>query len=255
MITLYTVAGTGHGGASGATNTGANGFPALVGTLVDKTLYTWAPVPYPAGFPFVSSVKTGVATLTGMINSTPGKFALIGYSQGAMVTSGVLDALQTGGLRSRMGDCIAAVTFGNPRRQAGHACPVCPDPGGHGIEADNLLKNTPSWWWDFAIPHDIAANIGDDTNSKWLSTVFDAFCQDFEPNADLALFLTTIRGLPWSLVLLFLHTLPYLISPNISASDPIGAPHGQYAMYVPPGQKATCLNLAVQYFNTAARGA
>lgn len=143
MITVFEVPGT--GGAFQFQNS------------FDSTKVKWVGVTYPAQtYPMNTSVNEGIVNLTAAVNATqPGdKFAFIGVSQGAIVTSNVYDALRTGSLQSRRADLVGAVTLGNPRRQEGHTFPNCPDPGGHGLIASDLLTETETLWWDIAVPGD-----------------------------------------------------------------------------------------------------
>ena len=156
-------------------------FDALVGAAANPHLFNWCPIPYPATAPISltslgsppeqtgplislgQSISVGVAEVTSQIQSTPGTFALLGMSQGSAVISGVMQQLQSGSLTSRYGDCIGAVAFGNPCRQAGKSFPDGTDPGGAGMfptgtTSSNMgwIRNgsTPSWWWEMATPND-----------------------------------------------------------------------------------------------------
>lgn len=146
--TLFTVAGTAADMWTG--------YPADVGRAVDKTWF-FQPVFYPAqAFPMGPSVEMGRAELKRLIRERPGRIALAGYSQGAIVTSMVwmYDILNPAGeLHDRVNDVVASVTFGNPCREKGKAngnrLAGIPIPAGRGI-ADDRLENTPDWWLDFA---------------------------------------------------------------------------------------------------------
>lgn len=149
--TLFTVHGTGMADPFGP------GYPADLGRAVSD-VWTWQPVGnYPAAaFPMGNSVRAGRAELKTQIRNNPGKIALAGYSQGAMVTSFVWkhDIVNPKGeLHDRLGDVVASVTWGNPCREAGVAhgnrTSGVPVPDGRGI-ADDLLKDTPEWWYDYA---------------------------------------------------------------------------------------------------------
>lgn len=104
------------------------GFQADVARLLDDERWFWKPVEYPHSFgpinpPFpgapsyADSVQQGVANTELAINSTPGRFAICGYSQGAEVVSRVCAELAAGSLNHRLEDCIGCVTFGDPARQ------------------------------------------------------------------------------------------------------------------------------------------
>ncbi len=163
--TIYTVAGT--------IAYWNEGFPADCGRGVDQGLYTWQPVDYPAAtFPMGTSVKAGIAELVRLISETPGTFALVGYSQGAIVTSQVWrDRIlnPNGDLHSRLGDIFAHVTFGNPMRCPGIAngngivpigLPVAVDgyiTGGIAGPDDLTPWQTPPWMMDFAHDGDMYA--------------------------------------------------------------------------------------------------
>ncbi|WP_176561907.1 peptidoglycan-binding domain-containing protein [Mycolicibacterium palauense] len=148
---LFTVHGTGQRDPVGP------GYPAdIARQLLD--LWEWQPIGnYPAdAFPMGPSVQKGRRELIKQIKLRKGKFALIGYSQGAIVISLVwkYDILAEGGeLHDRLGDVIAAVTLGNPMRELGVAngnlYEGVPIPDGQGI-SDDLLVDTPDWWFDFA---------------------------------------------------------------------------------------------------------
>ena len=87
MITLFTIAGTGHPGMAGAGSTGRGCFPQQVAKRVNPTKYRWSPISYAAALPFTRSVARGITKLTDAINSTDGEFAIAAYSQGVMVTA------------------------------------------------------------------------------------------------------------------------------------------------------------------------
>lgn len=142
----------------------------MVGHYVNPSLWTYVDVDYP-GDDFVAesflqmdeSIAAGKQIVIDLIRQTPGKFALVGHSQGAAVISEVLKELMSGSLQDRYPDLIAGVTFGNPFREKGHTIPGGIDPNiwsgsnrpsqGPGPEED-LLVNTPDLWWDFANPGD-----------------------------------------------------------------------------------------------------
>lgn len=131
-LTWFTVAGTWADMWSG--------FPADVANGLDKRYWYWQPVNYPASFgpigggpapSYEESVAVGVEELIRLIEITPGRFALCGYSQGAEVVARVLIELISGRLTDRLKDCLWYVAFGDPARQSG-VC-VGRDPGGSGI--------------------------------------------------------------------------------------------------------------------------
>ena len=149
--TLFTVHGTGQPDPLGP------GYPADVARAVSDT-WKWQPIGnYSAkAFPMGVSVLEGIAELKVQIRNHPGKFALAGYSQGAICTAmlfkhSILDP--RGELHDRLDDVVAAVTWGNPCRELGVANgnrqAGIPIPEGRGI-SDDRLENTPSWWYDYA---------------------------------------------------------------------------------------------------------
>lgn len=149
--TLFTVHGTGMPDPLGP------GYPADVARAV-LDVWHWQPIGnWPAAaFPMGPSVQAGIAELKLQIRNRPGKFALAGYSQGAIITSlvakhSIFDP--RGELHDRKDDLIASVTWGNPCRQLGVAngnkASGLPIPEGRGI-SDDRLEETPSWWFDYA---------------------------------------------------------------------------------------------------------
>lgn len=146
--TLFTVSGTGADMWTG--------YPADVGRAVQDKWF-FQPVAYPAKpFPMATSVEAGRVELKRLIRERPGKIALAGYSQGAMVTTltYLRDILNPAGeLHDRLPDVAASVTWGNPCREKGVAhgnkLAGIPIPKGRGI-ADERLEGTPDWWLDFA---------------------------------------------------------------------------------------------------------
>lgn len=101
---------------------------------------------YPAKpFPMWPSILQGVDELNLQISSKPGKFSMIGYSQGAVVVGQVLKHQiinPKGALHHRIKDLKKVVMFGNPMRQQGiqtpdHWLPVA-DTATAGILEDRL---------------------------------------------------------------------------------------------------------------------
>lgn len=108
--------------------------------------------------PMGPSVAQGIEILSGYIADTtltPGKFAVIGTSQGALIASQVAKKLISGEI-NRLSDCIGFFHYGNPARQAGRAFPgaAAVAPGNGIATAAYRLTNTPSWIWEFANPGD-----------------------------------------------------------------------------------------------------
>lgn len=163
--TLYNLCGTG-----GAWN---NDFTADIANAVNGQHYDWQGVSYPAAtFPMGPSVKAGVEELVRLISQKAGTFALIGYSQGAIVTCKVWrDEIMNpnGRLHDRLGDIFAHVTFGNPMRCPGYAngnglanLPLPANEFGHltgGIAGPDDLTPWQTMWWhmDFAHNGDLYA--------------------------------------------------------------------------------------------------
>lgn len=177
--TLFTVHGTGMADPLGP------GYPADVARAV-LDVWDWQPIGnYPAAaFPMGPSVEQGRAELKAQIRNHPGKIGLSGYSQGAMVTSLCWkhDILNPkGDLHDRLPDVIAAVNFGNPCREAhvanGNKTSGVPIPEGRGI-ADDLLENTPAWWYDYAhggnstFGKDIYTDAPDDDTGENMTAIF-----------------------------------------------------------------------------------
>lgn len=116
---LFTVHGTGQPDPLGP------GLPAdTARACLDK--YRWQPIGNysAAAFPMWPSITQGVAELIGQISTKPGKFALAGYSQGAIVVGQVLKHAimdPNGALHHRLPDVTKVVCWGNPMRQEGFA--------------------------------------------------------------------------------------------------------------------------------------
>ena len=148
-VTVYTVAGTGVDMWTG--------YPADVARALDTSVFYWQPVAYPAApFPMGKSARAGEDELVRLMSlrDPADPFILIGYSQGAMVTSRVLRRILDGNLKQYRPGILAGVTFGNPLRERGHTFPGGADPGGHGLDP-KCLQGAPEWWHDYAIPGDI----------------------------------------------------------------------------------------------------
>jgi hypothetical protein len=158
-----------------------------VGRAANPDLFNWVPISYPASSPvtggnietnwipakntMANSARIGTEEVVRQIKATPGTFALVGMSQGAVVISQVLKAMLPGGvLADRYKDCIAGIAFGNPCRAPGTGLPgVAAAPGG-GVISLNYPQNPyasgltpvknqiPSWWWEFALPGDFFAS-------------------------------------------------------------------------------------------------
>jgi hypothetical protein len=116
------------------------------------------------------SVKQGIEELVRLISTKPGTFALMGWSQGAIVTCKVWrDEIMNpaGRLHDRKDDIFAHVTFGNPLRCPGYAhgnaLVGLPPPelefgyltGGIAGPDDLTPWQTTSWHMDFARDGDL----------------------------------------------------------------------------------------------------
>lgn len=163
---LLTLQGTGMPDPEGP------GYPAdLARQLVaDRPdLFVWQPVGnWPASaFPMKSSYTQAVTELVRLMTTVwhGWNFILIGYSQGAIATSIVLQRMMTGDLGFYLPHMTAGVTWGNPMREYMHTLPGGIDNGGQGIVLPNN-KNTPERWWDFADDSAMAGSPGDDLYCK-----------------------------------------------------------------------------------------
>lgn len=158
----------------------------VIGENANPSRYTWVPISYPASTPIgpdkisqrwrpdkislADSITAGVEDLANKIHTTPGTFALVGYSQGAAVTSKILQRMQIGGdLYHRQYDCIAAVALGNPMRRRNTSYPGATNVAGAGILSpvdrdDPTLSGLatteiPSWWWELCTPNDFYSDV------------------------------------------------------------------------------------------------
>lgn len=115
------------------------------------------------------SVQMGVDEVVRLINDRPGKFGVIGYSQGGAIAAKVGREIIHGRLKHRRNDALWIHTFGAPHRRQGHtfhegnALPfggiVKSDPvGGFGVPGIDPID-----WFDYALPKDIYANANPDS--------------------------------------------------------------------------------------------
>jgi hypothetical protein len=163
---VYTAAGTGAQPTEGlAWDTGSDGRLA--------PYYDCKGVEYPAiMFPMGPGIKEGITNLVSQISSMPGGFALVGYSQGAVVTSRLWrdEILNPNGqLHDRLGDIFVHITYGNPLRcpgiSRGNALVGIDGPvpldgyvtGGIAGPDDLTPWQTPPWMMDFAHDGDMYA--------------------------------------------------------------------------------------------------
>lgn len=170
-ITLFMVRGTGARTLQSMIGSTLGNFDQMVGEGLNPAVWDLVDVAYPgdqlsleAFLSMGNTAAVGVDVLTGLINALPAgrKFAMVGMSQGAIVISRVYDQIVSGSLSSRNADFVAGITFGNPRRKAGHSIPNGDSPGGtdsRGVLADDLMTSVDSRWWDFVNTGDMAADI------------------------------------------------------------------------------------------------
>lgn len=174
------------------TGNGANcwtTYPADMARAVSPDILTgnderwwWQPISYgaagingvpgqvPAAFPMQPSIDDGVREFTRLLKTyQPGQtFAVIAYSEGAIVFADMLDrmGITSSGtpdpsLTPYAEGFLGGVTFGNPRREKGHTLPGGIDPGGHGIVRPNL-KGTPDSIWEMAAGKNMPGSPGQD---------------------------------------------------------------------------------------------
>jgi hypothetical protein len=261
-LTVFDVAGT---AALAVLTAGRAGSPTTwtapswrLAQLTKPSLITIKEVPYPACVPFNASYKAGAATLVNMINQTPGKFAMVGTSQGAMVISSVYDTIRNGALSARNNDFLQGITYGNPCRKAGSIAPGCVDPGGHGINVDSWLQSgVDSRWWDFANPGDPAACNGAGpwtvngitydyrgSTGTWTASLFAEMCKNF--NGDLAALIAGLTNPPPNIAALAILLFQTLTGVTVG-------PHTTYGQTKPiAGNPSTCAELAAQQLMTIA---
>jgi hypothetical protein len=255
-LTVFDVAGTAAlsvltaGRAGSPTTSTAPGWG--LAQLTNSSLVAIKEVPYPACVPFNASYRAGAATLVNMINQTPGKFAMVGTSQGAMVITSVYDEIYSGKLSSRNGDFLQGITYGNPCRKAKSIAPGCVDPGGHGINVNSWLQSSvDSRWWDFVNPGDPAAcngagpwNVGGITydysgsNGTWTASLFAKMCKNF--NGNLAALIGQLQNPPQNIAALAISLFEVLTGVTVG-------PHTTYGQTTPiAGNPLTCAKLAAQ---------
>lgn len=144
-------------------------------TLVDPSRWDVRRVRWnEAAWPVQASVNNGVNEVIKQIETTaPGtKFALGGFSMGALVMSIVYNEIRFGRLKERKPDLVAGVTFGNPMRTVNHTWPgsrysgAWDVPGstrmGHGMfPMEDRLVAPDTFWWDFTNVDDVVSSVGD----------------------------------------------------------------------------------------------
>jgi Cutinase len=216
--------------------------------------FQWIAVPYKADFyPMKDSVAQGVTNLIKQINARNGPFVLVGYSQGAGIVANVYEAIRYGSLTPRRADFLGGVVFGNPRRQAGHTFPRCPNPGGHGIAgdiagADYLLSDCEELWWDFAAPGDQAACTPDSQAGQWESAIYQTLLSNYTGDIHEMLALVG-NGIPNAMLAVELaHGIKNLFHGFVTS----GA-HAQYqnpAYHPLPGDLRSCIEIARDHINS-----
>ena len=214
--------------------------------------FQWIPVAYEADFcPMQESVKQGVRKLINHIGARNGLFVLVGYSQGAGIVADVYDEIRNGSLTSRRSDFLGGVAFGNPRRQAGHTFPGCPDPGGHGIAGvRHLLCDCEDLWWDFAVPGDLAACTDDSQAGQWASAIYQTLFCDY--TGDITEVVAPVGEIPDALeqgmeLVLCIENLVYGFA--------ISGKHADYqnpAYHPLPDDPRCCIDIARDYINSLA---
>lgn len=154
---VFTVAGTGA--------RYDQGYPADIARALNPDQWIWQGAEYPAAaVPMQPSIDAGEAELVRLIllpEFVNLEFALVGYSQGAIVTSNVYDRLRTGDLQAHRHRLVAGATLGNPRRQNGHTIPNGIDPGGQGVVVPQL-QDCEVLWWDLADGKNMVNSPGND---------------------------------------------------------------------------------------------
>lgn len=163
-------------------------FDQQVAAAVDTALWQTVDVHYPGDsglfnglLNMVETAAEGTRILIDLINKTPGKFAIVGLSQGAIVCSNVYDEIRYGSLKHRREDFLGGVVMGNLRRQTGFTIPGGVDPGvkrngtpTHGALANDLLENCePDLWWDFANSDDSAADVDDTARGRGITAILE----------------------------------------------------------------------------------
>lgn len=213
--------------------------------------FQWIAVTYKADiYPMKESVAQGVTNLINHINARKGPFVLVGYSQGAGIVANVYDAIRYGSLKPRRADFLGGVAFGNPRRQAEHTFPHCPNPGGHGIAGEaypNLLRDCEKLWWDFAVPGDPAACTEDSEAGQWESAPYQTLLSNY--TGDIHEMLALVGGgIPNAMLAVELaHGIRNLFYGFVTS----GA-HAQYqnrAYHPLPGDPRSCIEIARDYIN------
>lgn len=118
---------------------------------------------------YADSVQMGVDEVVRLIESKPGKFGVIGYSQGGAVASQVGREVMSGRLAHRKSDCLWLHTFASPHRRAGHTFHLGNPLAYGGIIASDPIGGfgypgtSPIDWFDYGLPDDIYVNANPDS--------------------------------------------------------------------------------------------
>lgn len=142
------------------------GYTYDIGEELKKTgRWDHQPIGYPAqAFPMRPSYTAGVVELVRQLDlhgCDRRGWGFGGYSQGAIVTSIVLQRVLSGDLQRYRPTLLGGVTFGNPMRERGHTLPGGIDPGGEGIVLPNMV-GTPDTVWDMASGANMPGSKGND---------------------------------------------------------------------------------------------
>ena len=213
---------------------------------LNADFFQWVPVPYQADlYPMNQSVAQGVANLIGAINSIPGPFILVGYDQGATIISDVYDQIRTGSLQARRPDLLAGLAFGNPRRQPGVTFPMCPDPGGHGVQGWELLQDCEPLWWEFAAPGDLICTNHDTVPGSNNEAVYQLIYNSY--NGILSPLAALLTGAITNAEILLQNFLDLFYGVVTNSA------HGLYQNpnYHPvPGDARNCIQIGADYINS-----
>lgn len=271
------------------TGPGTGDFP----QFLDPTLWRTKTINYPASTAFMGpSIVDGVNQIVADIKLQPvgTPVALGGYSQGAAVMSCVYNEFRNGRLRDRRSDLRAAVTFGNPMREAGHtfqgssgysgACDISLDTrSGHGtfpalndiplvnpyVRQFARLQGTEEFFWDFTMPNEVISGVGDSPNGRYL--IYDYTMQGLTLLPVLAL-VQVLVGPAAALWNNFGKAPPSVVQDEnnmVKVTDAVtgeskyipGGGHVMYPFFPPPDSNGiipptgdTCFQMAAKYLNS-----
>ncbi|WP_202376241.1 hypothetical protein [Mycobacterium intracellulare] len=245
----------------------------LTGT--DQTHFEWVLVPYPAAVFWMSnSVNIGVSWLVNQIKQTPGKFILVGDSQGGIVCSDVYDQIRYGSLQDRRKDFLGGVMTGNLRREEGRyfpgmpenlkspgtsgMCDVCPPIGPYGGQGNPFnpkggnLIDTEDIWWEMAAPGDYFACTPISTElGLWLRIVIDFVFQDINGDIQAGIDLLFQHGIIGGIIAIIVDVITAV--QVIFSEFPINSPHNSYWSAKPiPGDDRTYAEIGLDYISSFA---